>query len=71
MVASAPPDVRATVPTLEKLIFKLDELNFVFGISRSSAYRAMAAGKLRSIKAGGRRMFKREDIDAFLVGGVA
>ena len=55
----------------EKLIFKLDELNFVFGISRSSAYRAMAAGKLRSIKVGGRRMFKREDIDAFLAGGMA
>jgi excisionase family DNA binding protein len=68
--AVAPPaDFKSAFSTLEKLVFKLDEFSFVYGVSRSSAYRAMAAGKLRTIKVGRRRLIKREDAEAYLASG--
>lgn len=64
-----PPGPKTSIPALQKAVFKLNEFSFVYGVSRSTAYRAMAAGKLRSIKAGGRRLIRREDAEAFLAGG--
>jgi excisionase family DNA binding protein len=68
--ATTPPTgSKTSVSALQKAVFKLDEFAFVYGVSRSSAYRAMATGKLRSIKVGGRRLIRREDAEAFLAGG--
>jgi excisionase family DNA binding protein len=38
------------------------------GISRTSVYELMAAGKLRSVKIGRRRFVPREAIDDFIAG---
>jgi excisionase family DNA binding protein len=51
-------------PRLCSIEFTTQEL----GISRTSVYELMAAGKLRSVKIGRRRFVPREAIDDFIAG---
>jgi excisionase family DNA binding protein len=38
----------------------------LYGLSRSSLYKLMAAGKLRTVKVGGRRLIPRDAIEALI-----
>ncbi|MDF2810382.1 MAG: Helix-turn-helix domain [Microvirga sp.] len=49
-----------------KQLLTLRDLHHVYSIAPSSAYRYMAAGQLRSIKVAGRRLVRREDVEAFI-----
>lgn len=51
---------------LEKLAYRIDEAAHVSGIGRTSLYELIAAGQLKAIKAAGRRLILRADLEAFL-----
>ena len=49
--------------------YHVNEAAAAFGLSRSTLYKLMSAGTLRSVKIGGRRLIPIEAIDALLSGG--
>jgi excisionase family DNA binding protein len=53
----------------EKLALRVNEASVAAGISRSTIYKMMSAGKLRTTKVGGRRLILREDLQALLQAG--
>ncbi len=53
-------------PASEKLAFTIAEACTAIGIGRTSIYELIAAGKLKSIQAAGRRLIRRSDLEAFL-----
>jgi excisionase family DNA binding protein len=59
------------VPLEEKLSLRVNEACVAAGISRSTIYKLMTSGKLRTTKVGGRRLILREDLQALLQAGVA
>ncbi len=54
------------ISTQEKLAFRVNEAVAVSGLSRSTLYELLKAGKLRAVKVGGRRLILREDLQALL-----
>jgi excisionase family DNA binding protein len=50
----------------EKLAFRVNEAVAVSGLSRSTLYELLKAGKLRAVKIGGRRLILRESLQALL-----
>ncbi len=50
----------------EKLAFRVNEAVAVSGLSRSTIYELLKAGKLRAVKIGGRRLILRESLQALL-----
>ena len=50
----------------EKRALRVKEASALFGLSRSTLYVLMAAGKLRSVKIGGRRLIPRDSLEAIL-----
>ncbi len=50
----------------EKLAFRVTEAVAVSGLSRSTLYELLKAGKLRAVKIGGRRLILRESLQALL-----
>jgi excisionase family DNA binding protein len=52
-----------------KLALRVNEASIVAGISRSTIYKLMTSGKLRTTKVGGRRLILREDLQALLQAG--
>jgi len=54
-----------------KLALRVNEASIAAGISRSTIYKLMTAGKLRTTKVGGRRLILRADLEALLQAGVA
>jgi excisionase family DNA binding protein len=55
----------------DKLALRVNEAAVAAGISRSSIYKLMGEGKLRTTKVGGRRLILRADLEALLEAGVA
>jgi excisionase family DNA binding protein len=49
-----------------KLAYRIDEAGSATGLSRSTLYGLIASGRLRSIKAAGRRLILADDLRAFL-----
>jgi excisionase family DNA binding protein len=49
-----------------KFAYRIDEAVVATGLGRSFLYEQMAAGDLKSVKIGGRRLILREDLIAFL-----
>ncbi len=56
------PEIRTT----DKLALRVNEACIAIGISRSTFYKLVDAGKLRTTKVGGRRVVLRENLEALL-----
>ncbi len=54
------------IPTQEKIALRINETVAVSGLSRSTIYELLKAGKLRAVKIGGRRLILRESLQALL-----
>ena len=53
----------------DKRALRVNEAVADYGISRSTIYKIMATGTLRSVKIGGRRLIPRDALEALLNGG--
>jgi excisionase family DNA binding protein len=51
----------------DKIGLRIPEASHISGLSRSKLYQLISEGKLRSVKAGGRRLILRWDLEAYLV----
>jgi excisionase family DNA binding protein len=63
---------RHTFPNLrteDKLALRVNEASVAAGISRSTIYKLMSSGQLRTTKVGGRRLVLREDLQKLLLAG--
>ena len=49
-----------------RVTLSIDEARNATGLGRNSIYQAIAAGKLRSVKLGRRRLIRVEDLAAFI-----
>jgi excisionase family DNA binding protein len=54
----------------ERLALRINDAVVVSGLSRSTIYELLKAGKLRAVKIGGRRLILRESLQALLHGGI-
>ena len=54
------------VPTDEKITLRVNETTAVSGLSRSTIYVLLKAGKLQTTKVGGRRLILRESLQRLL-----
>jgi excisionase family DNA binding protein len=52
----------------EKRALRINEASALYGISRSTIYKIMAAGTLRTVKIGGRRLIPRDALEALISG---
>ena len=52
----------------EKRAFRVDEYCAAYGLSRSTVYKLMKLGTLRTVKVGGRRLIPKEVAEALLRG---
>jgi excisionase family DNA binding protein len=52
----------------EKRAFRVDEYCAAYGLSRTTVYKLMKLGKLRTVKVGGRRLIPKEVAEALLGG---
>ena len=50
----------------EKLAFTIAEACVALGIGKTSLYELISSGELKSIRAAGRRLIRRSDLEAFL-----
>jgi excisionase family DNA binding protein len=48
--------------------YQINEATCAYGLSRSTLYKLMAAGTLRSVKVGGRRLIPVEALEALITG---
>jgi excisionase family DNA binding protein len=55
----------------EELALRVNEAAVAAGISRSTIYKLMSAGTLRTTKVGGRRLILRADLEALLQSGAS
>jgi excisionase family DNA binding protein len=55
--------------TLERRAYRVKDFCATHGVSRSSVYKLMKAGKLRTVLVGGRRLIPKDAADALLTGG--
>jgi len=58
--------LRGNRPLLDKLSYTVAEVCLVTGLGRTSIYEAIARGSLRSIRACGRRLVLKADLEAWL-----
>ncbi|WP_374546639.1 helix-turn-helix domain-containing protein [Rhodoblastus sp.] len=58
-----------TNPDNEKRAFHVKEAAKTYGWSRSTLYKMMKDGTLRSVRIGGRRLIPRDALEALLNGG--
>jgi excisionase family DNA binding protein len=56
---------RSNSPLDDKIALRILEASHVSGLSRSTLYSLINEGKLRSIKAGRRRLILRTDLEAY------
>jgi excisionase family DNA binding protein len=54
---------------IEKVAYRIDEAVKASGLGRSFLYERIAAGDLKSVKVGGRRLILRADLVSFLNSG--
>lgn len=60
---------KTSVPTSdEKRALRVKEASALYGLSRSTLYVLMAAGKLGAVKIGGRRLIPRDALESLLNG---
>jgi excisionase family DNA binding protein len=62
-------DKSKQINTDEKRAFHVKEAARVYGWSRSTLYKMMKEGTLRTVKIGGRRLIPRDALEALLNGG--
>ena len=63
------PHARAAdVPIEHRAAYSLAEVAGLTGLSISGLYVLISRGQLQSVRVGGRRLVRREDLDAFLSG---
>jgi excisionase family DNA binding protein len=53
----------------ERIALRIRDASIVSGLSRSTLYELLNAGKLRAVKIGGRRLILRESLEALLLRG--
>jgi excisionase family DNA binding protein len=53
----------------EKIALRVNDVVAAAGISRTTIYKLMSDGQLRTTKVGGRRLILREDLEALLQRG--
>jgi len=58
-----------TIASNERIALRIHDASLVSGLSRSTLYELLKAGKLRAVKVGGRRLILRESLEALLLGG--
>jgi len=58
------------IPTQEKITLRINETVAVSGLSRSTIYELLKAGKLQALKIGGRRLILRESLQVLLHSGI-
>lgn len=56
----------AAVPLQDRAAYSLAEISGLTGLSISGLYLFINRGQLHSVRIGGRRLIRREDLDAFL-----
>lgn len=66
MIAETEHITQATKPTVERLTYTVEEAAGAIGCGRTSVFRLLREGKLRSIRVGSRRLIPREEIDRFI-----
>ena len=49
-----------------KLAYQIDEAARASGLGKTSLYKLISEGKLKAIKAAGRRLILRDDLEAYL-----
>ncbi|MBR7619962.1 helix-turn-helix domain-containing protein [Phenylobacterium sp. 20VBR1] len=52
----------------DKMAFRINEVVATTGLSRSTIYNLISQGRLRAVKAAGRRLILREDLDRYFEG---
>jgi excisionase family DNA binding protein len=52
----------------ERIALRIRDASIVSGLSRSTLYELLKAGKLRAVKIGGRRLILRDSLEALLGG---
>jgi excisionase family DNA binding protein len=57
------------IERIENRAFHVKEAAAIYRLSRSTIYKMMAAGTLRTVKIGGRRLIPRDAIEALIAGG--
>ena len=58
-----------TVASNERIALRIRDASIVSGLSRSTLYELLKAGKIRAVKIGGRRLILRDSLEALLLGG--
>ena len=62
--------VLSTTSASQQRAYRLNEAVATYRLSRSTLYKLIAAGKLRTAKVGGRRLIPRDALEALLTEGV-
>lgn len=57
------------IPTVDKRAFHVKEAAKIYGWSRSTLYKMMSDGTLRTVKIGGRRLIPRDALEALIAEG--
>jgi excisionase family DNA binding protein len=52
----------------ERIALRIRDASIVSGLSRSTLYELLKAGKIRAVKIGGRRLILRESLETLLLG---
>ena len=53
----------------ERRAYRVQDFCKIYGLSRSTVYKMMTAGTLRTVRVGGRRLIPTDAAEALLVGG--
>ena len=59
----------SNIPATERIALRIRDASILSGLSRSTLYELLKAGKLRAVKIGGRRLILRESLEALLLRG--
>jgi excisionase family DNA binding protein len=57
-----------TISANERIAFRVRDASIVSGLSRSTLCELLKAGKIRTVKIGGRRLILRESLEALPLG---
>ena len=60
-----------TYGPFERRALRINDAARLYGVGRSTIYKMMNAGKLRTVKIGGRRLIPRDVLEALLQAGAA
>lgn len=71
MSATKEPTARRVLPACERKAMSVDDAVPYSGVGKTTLYKFLAQGRLRSLKVGRKRLILREDLDALLMGEVA